>query len=277
MQLKKPYLAFILFVLVNIGQVFAQSAEEPETPEVTKTTETAGTEKPVFRIGLGLGYSFLGYREETDLPINRTLDTVNFNMNGNIEHNNILYTLNFGFLKGETDPFDIENNEGYDVYYPKQFNFLRLYFENAVDAKMWGGSVFPGYLGCAFRLDLYHSDIKESYYNSLTVTCSLNLHVTQKWIISKGKELAFSASIPFFGYASRPPYYGLAYAPNDSEEKLTSFHNYRAIFGDLKYHQKINRLLSFYLGLGFEWSHITFPQPRKDAEFCVNAGIAFTF
>ena len=274
MQLKKPYLAFVFFIFVNIGQNFAQSAETPETQE---TPETTKTEKPVFRIGLGLGYSFLGYREETDLPINRTLDTVNFNMNGNIEYNNIYYTFNFGFLKGETDPFEIKSNEEYFTYYQKKINFLRIYMENAIDAKMWGNSVFPGYFGGAMRIDFYYSDMKESYYNSLTAIGSLNLHMTQKWIINKGKELVFSASIPFFGYAGRPPYYGLTYAPFDSEEKLTSFHNYRAIFGDLKYHQKIDELLSFYMGLGFEWSHITFPQPRKDAAFCMNAGIAFSF
>jgi len=268
MQLKKPYLAFILFILVNIGQAFAQSTE---VPEAAKTKEVA------YRIGLGLGYSFLGYREETDLPINRTMDTVNFNMNGNIEYNNIYYTFNFGLLKGEIDPFEIESNEEYFTYYQKKINFLRIYIENAIDAKMWGSSVFPGYFGGALRIDCYFSDMKESYYNSITMISSLNLHMTQKWIINKGKELAFSASIPFFGYASRPPYYGLSYAPNESEERVTSFHNYRAIFGDLNYHQKIDESFSFYLSLGFKWSHITFPQPRKDAEFCMNAGIAFTF
>jgi hypothetical protein len=61
------------------------------------------------------------------------------------------------------------------------------------------------------------------------------------------------------------------------EKKITSIHNYRAVFGDLKYNQQINGLLSFYLGLGFELSHITFPQSRKDASFCLNAGIAFSF
>jgi len=84
-------------------------------------------------------------------------------------------------------------------------------------------------------------------------------------------------SIPFFGYAFRPPYYGLLYAPLDLEEGITSFHNYRAVFGDLKYYFKSNELLSLYFGLGFELSHITFPQPRKDALFCINAGIIFSF
>jgi hypothetical protein len=271
MQLKKPCLAFIFFILVNIGQITAQSTEETEipAPPIVK--------KPTYRIGLGLGYSFIGYREETDLPINRTLDNINFNMNGNIEYDNIYYTFNFGFLEGETDPFEIKNDEDYFTYYQKKFTFMRIYLENAIDSRIWGNSVFPGYLGGALRVDFYYSALKESYYNSLTAACSLNLHVTQKWIISKGKELVFSASIPFFGYASRPPYYGLSYAPLDSEEKITSFHNYRAIFGDLKYHHKIFKSASFYLGLGFELSHITFPQPRKDAEFCVNAGIAFSF
>jgi len=281
MQLKKPYLAFIFFILVNIGQTFAQSAEAPEaaeTPEATKTPEAAKAEKPI-RIGAGLGYSFLGYREETDLPLNKYLDTLNFNLNGNIEKNDFYYSLNFGFLIGETDPLEIksDNEDDYFTYYQREAVFFRLYFEHALDYKLWGKNVFPGYLGGAIRGDLYYSSLPESYYYNLTMLCSLNIHATQKWIISEGKEIFFSASIPFFGYAFRPPYYGLLYMPLDSEKRVISFHNYRALFGDLKYHHNLNEWFSFYLGFGFELSHITFPQPRKDASFCMNAGITFTF
>jgi hypothetical protein len=95
MQLKKPYLAFIFFILVNIGQTFAQSTETPEaseTLEAAKTSEAAKAEKP-FRIGTGLGYSFIGYREETDLPLNRYVDTLSFNFNGNIEKNDFFYKI----------------------------------------------------------------------------------------------------------------------------------------------------------------------------------------
>jgi len=276
MQLKKPYLAFIFFILVNIGQTFAQSNEAPETPEADKTQETAKAEKPI-RVGAGLGYSFIGYREETDLPLNRYLDTLNFNLNGNIEKNNFYYTLNFGFLSGETEPLEVKTDDDYFTYYQRGAVFLKLYMEHALDYRLWGNSVFPGYLGGAIRGDFYYSALQESYYYSLTMLCSLDIHVTQKWIISEGKELIFSASIPFFGYAIRPPCFGLFYAPLDSEKKVTSLHNYRAVFGDLRYHNKLNGLLSFYLGLGFELSHITFPQSRKDASFCMNAGIAFNF
>jgi len=276
MQLKKPYLAFIFFILVNIGQTFAQSNEAPEKPEVTKTPEAAKAEKPI-KIGAGLGYSFLGYREETDLPLNRYMDTFNFNINGSIEKNDFYYSFNYGFLTSETNPYEIKNDDNYFTYYQKGAVFIRLYAEHALDYKLWGNSVFPGYLGGAVRGDLYYSALHESYYYSLTMLCSLDIHVMQKWIISDGKQLIFSASIPFFGYAMRPPYYGLFYAPLDSEQAVTSLHNYRAVFGDLKYHHKINRLLSFYSGLGFELSHITFPQQRRDVSFSINAGIAFTF
>ncbi|WP_461246185.1 hypothetical protein [Treponema sp. R6D11] len=256
--------------MVNIGQTFAQTAEESKTPEVAKA------EKPI-RLGTGLGYSFIGYREETDLPLNRYLDTVNFNMNGSVELNKFSYLFSFGFLTGETNPLEIKNNDDYFTYYQKEHIFLRLYFEHAFDYRVWGNSAFPGYLGSAIRGDLYYSALQESYYYSLTILCSFNIHVTQKWIINEKNELIFSMSIPFLGYAIRPPYYGLLYAPLDSEKRVTSFHNYMAIFGDLKYYHKLNGLLSFYLGLGFELSHITFPQPRKDASFCMNTGVAFTF
>ena len=267
MRLKKHQLVFIFFILVNTGLASAQPAEDTETPK---------TEKPI-RIGTGFGYSFLGYREETDLPVNRDMNTFNFNINGSIEKNNFFYSLNFGFLKGEIDPVEIKRDDDFFSYKPRKSAFLRIFFENALDYRLWGNNVFPGYLGGAIRGDFFYSVLKQSHYYSLTLLFSLDLHASQKWIINEKSELIFSVSIPFFGYAFRPPYYGLLYAPFDLEERITSFHNYRTVFGGLKYHQIINELLSFYLGSGFELSLVTFPQPRKDALFCINAGIMFSF
>jgi len=274
MRLVKPFLIFLYFILVNIGQIAAQS---PETTEAAEPPVKPAAESLFHRIGIGLGYSFAGYREETDLPLNRYIDVLSFNMNGNIEKNNYYYTFNFGFLTGETDPIEIKNDENYFTYYQKVSIFIRTYFEHALDYRLWGNNVFPGYLGGSVRGDLYCSVLQESYYYNLTVLFSLNLHATQKWIIGGGKELVFSASIPFFGYAFRPPYYGLLYAPLDSDNRITSFHNYTAVFGDLKYHHKLSEMFSFYMGLGFELSNITFPQPRRDASISVNAGISFSF
>jgi len=269
MRLFKSLLVFISLVLINIGQAYAQSTEALEAMEAPKT------EKP-FRIGIGFGYSFLGYREETDLPANRKLDTINFNINGNIEKNGFLYLLNFGILSGETGSPETESDERLSNFLGKS-SFLRMYFENALDYRLWGNSVFPGYLGGAIRGDIYYSVLKQSHYYSLTMLCSLDLHITQKWIINAENNLIFSVSIPFFGYAFRPPYYGLLFAPFDLEERVTSIHNYRAVFGDLKYFYKPKDLFSFYLGLGFELSQITFPQQRKDASLSINAGISFYF
>jgi len=273
MRLVKARLVFIFFILVNTGLASAQPVEINETVE---TAETPKAEKPI-RIGAALGYSFLGYREETDLPLNRELNAFNFNLNGNIEKNNFLYSLNFGFLKGENDPVEIKSTDDLFTYNRRESEFLRVFFENALDYRLWGNNVFPGYLGGAVRGDLYYSVLKQSHYYSLTVLCSLNLHITQEWIINGKNELIFAVSVPFFGYAFRPPYYGLLYMPLDLEEGIISLHNYRAVFGDLKYYYKSNELISLYLGLGFELSHITFPQPRKDALFRINAGIMFSF
>jgi len=261
MRLLKPCLAFIFFILVNINQTAAQTTE---------------TERP-FRIGTGLGYSFNGYREETDIPLNRYLNVLNFNINCNLEINNFYYSLNFGILSGENNAVEIKNHENFFAYYQRESNFLRTYLENALDYRLWGNHVFPGYLGGAIRGDIYFSVLQESNYYSLTMLFSLNIHVTQKWIINKENEFAFSVSLPVFGYGFRPPYFGLLYAPLDMEQRIISLHNYWAVFGDLKYHYQINKLFSFYLGLGFELSHITFPQSRKDALFRLNAGIAFSF
>jgi hypothetical protein len=261
MRLRITIPVFVFFILINAVQAAAQSPE---------------AEKP-FKIGTGLGYSFIGYRDETDLPLNRYVNTLNFNINGNIKKNNFYYSFNFGFLSGENQPLEIGNNDPYFSYYQRESSFLRSYLENALDYRLWGNSVFPGYLGGAIRGDVYYSVLLQSNYYSLTALVSLGVHVTQKWIISDGKEFIFSASLPVFGYAFRPPYYGLLYSPFDMEQKITSLHNYRAVFGDLKYHNQINGLFAFYFGLGFELSLVTFPQPRKDALFCLNAGIAFSF
>jgi hypothetical protein len=265
MQLKKLRLAFVFFILVNIGQIAAQ-AQAQELP----------VEKP-FKIGTGAGYSFIGYRDETDLPLNRYINAFNFNINGNIEKNNFFYSFNLSFLSGENKAVEIKKDDDFFTYYQRESIFLRLCLENALDYRLWGNHVFPGYLGGTIRGDIYYSILQQSNYYSLTAVCSLDIHVTQKWIINTENKFIFSASFPVFGYAFRPPYFGLLYSPLDLEQRIISLHNYRAVFGDLKYHHQINGLFSFYLGLGFEFSHITFPQPRKDALFRVNAGITFSF
>jgi len=279
MQLKKPYLAFILFILVNIGQAFAQSPEEPEIskiPEMTKANDEAKDEKST-RIGTGIGYSFIGYREETDLPRNRYLEAVNLNFNINSSKNKFCYSFNFGFLSGETKPLEIKSNNDNFSYYQRGNTFIRLFLENAFDYQLWGNNVLPGYLGSSMRGDFYIAASEQSNYYSFTMLYSFDLHVMQKWIINAGNELVFAVSVPLIGYAVRPPYYGLLYGPLDSEDGVISFNNYSAVFGDLKYYHNTSKLFSFYLGLGFELSRITFPQPRNDASLCLNAGIAFSF
>jgi hypothetical protein len=107
---------------------------------------------------------------------------------------------------------------------------------------------------------------------------SLNVHITQKWIINAENEFAFSTGFPIFGYALRPSYFALntdMEIMGTNEQEIISLHNYWAIFGDLKYRYKINTLLSLYSGIGFELSHIDFPQPRKDSLFRLYAGISF--
>ena len=59
--------------------------------------------------------------------------------------------------------------------------------------------------------------------------------------------------------------------------KFASLHNYWAVFGDLKYHHRINSLLSLYSGVYFELSRINIPRPRIDAILTVSTGLAFVF
>ena len=251
---------FFLF-FIGIEQIAAQPQEQ---------------EKPL-KLGICFGYSFSGFRDETDIPLNRYINSPVFIIDGNIENGNLLYSFNFGFLSGKSNALEIIYNDDFFVYHQREAAFYRLYFENALDYFMWGDQTFPGYLGGALRGDVYFSYLIETIYYNITALASLNLHVTQKWIIDSNNELCFSASIPVFGYALRPPYYGLLYSPFDLEKRIISVHNYWALFGNLKYQYKINSLIYFNSGLGFELSRINFPQPRKDAAFRLNAGIAFAF
>ena len=275
----KKLIIFVLLILFNTGLTTAQSSD-PAKP---------------FRIGAGLGYSFTGYREETYNPINRYLNTLTFLLDGNIEKRNFFHTFNLGFFMGDaemkggeqpvlTQDYDPVNGEGYYEAYLQQYIDIRGYVEYALDYRLWGNDTFPGYLGGAFRADVY---MQFAYYPSITGIISLDLHATQKWIINPEDSLTLSIGFPVFGYAIRPAYAGAdgALIKYSSESpmkiltlgKIISVHNYWAVFGDLKYHHTINSLLSLYSGLYFELSRVNYPRPRIDAILRLNGGIAFTF
>jgi len=270
--------------------LYAQDNIEIE-PEIIQVSKTA---KP-FRIGASLGYSFTGYREETYSPINRYLNSLTFIIDGNIEKGNFFHSLNIGFFMGNAEmadgekailrqDYDPQKGEAYYLAYIQKYLYIRGYLEYALDYRLWGNDTFPGYFGGNFRTDTY---MQFAHYPSITGILSLGLHATQKWIINLENNLIFSLGFPVFGYAIRPAYAGADYAliKYSAEDpikvitlgEITSLHNYWAVFGDLKYHHKINTLLSLYSGLGFELSRINFPRPRIDAIFRLNSGIAFTF
>ena len=267
---KKTIFLIGIFLLPGVVQV---AAESPETANSA-------------RWGISIGYSFTGYREETDLHLNRFLNTFTFIVNGYITRGFFFHTLNIGFFRGENDAimaYPIDTNWGeplepgnqYFTYYQTDHTFTRGYGEYALGRRLWGNREFPGYLGGAFRVDVYLLETLNNYlYTSLTTIASLNLHASQEWIINANNNLVFSASFPIFGYAVRPNYIGFILP---IETGFISLHNYLAIFGDLQYRYKINAVLSLSTGLGFEFSRISFPRPRRDAIFRMSAGIAFTF
>jgi hypothetical protein len=280
------YIIISLIALISIGQLTAQSQE----------TVRLETVRP-YRIGLSLGNSFTGYREETYSPLNMYLNTLTFIIDGNIERGLFLHSLNMGFFMGKPETANpasavmsknIDHQTG-EAYYFANAYFrhdlaVRAYIGYALDYRLWGNDTFPGYLGGAFRADAY---MQFANYPSITGLVSLGLHATQKWIINPENSFVFSIGIPVLGYALRPPFAGadaalLKYAEENPMRLITlgnivSLHNYCAIFGDLKYHHKINSLLSLYSGLGFELSRINIPRPRIDTIFRLNTGIAFTF
>jgi hypothetical protein len=232
-----------------------------------------------FRIGASLGFSFNGYRDETDMPLNRYLNTLIYIIDGNIEHGNFFHSFNFDFLKGEIERFPTDSQNEYII-------FQKIYWEYALDYRLWGNQAFPGYFGGALRgihlletmdyigrtnLGPGSTPTLFPVYNDFV---SLNVHASQKWVVNAKNNFIFSLSFPVFGHAFRPPY--IVYQ-EPYENRITSLHNYWAVFGDLKYNYKITTLLSIYSGFGFELSHINFPKPRKDAQSRLNIGMAFTF
>jgi hypothetical protein len=283
-------------LLVNLyANPFLYAQDEADNTEIQQEImQPSETIKP-FRIGASLGYSFAGYREETYSPVNRYLNNLTFIIDGNIEKDNFLHSLNIGFFMGNAEmdggenavlrqDYDPQKGEAYYLAYLQQYLFIRGYLEYALDYRLWGDETFPGYLGGAFRADTY---MQFAHYPGITGLVSLDVHATQKWIVNSENNLILSISFPIFGYAVRPAYAGADYALIQySSQKpwkiiklgeIVSLHNYWAVFGDLKYHHKVNTLLSLYSGLGFELSRINFPRPRTDAIFRLNSGIVFTF
>jgi hypothetical protein len=264
------FFLFIAFFLFNNGPATAQPV------------------KP-FRIGVGLGYSFTGYKDEVETSINRYLNTVTYSIDGNIEKKNFFHSFNIRFFMGNP-----KMAAPYKGYRQKEFISARGNVDYSLDYRLWGNQTFPGYLGGAFRTVVYLSGFSgtSSTDNNFSpptgaALFSLDLHLSQKWNINDKYTILFSAGYPIFGYGIRPAYAGfdelwMKYLYESPLKIITlgeiiSFHNYWAVYGDLICQNKITTLLSSYAGLGFELSRINFPLPRKDAIFRLNAGFAFTF
>ena len=243
-------------------------------------------ERP-YRIGASLGGSFTGFRDEISAP-NRYLNALTYIIDANIEKNKLLHSFNLYFYIGNARMY-----APYAGYEHKQYISGRGHFEYALDYRLWGNSVFPGYLGGASRLLVHFSNSADVMLSTPATgfgLLSLDLHASQKWIINEKNVLVFTIAYPLIGYAVRPPFAGLnelwaKYLDEKSYLKIiglgntASFHNYWAVFGNVRYQYGINKLVSLNCGLGFELSRINIPKqkPRRDAIFRLNAGVAFTF
>lgn len=267
---RKKLLFIIIIVIFTCGPVFGQL--------------TGNNKKS--KLGIGLGYSFNGYREETIVDINRYLNTFFFTLNYNLEKNRLMHTIGAGFYRGISKAVIASPVYIYEIqpdiygqlyqYYQAEDTWTRFFLEYAQDWKLWGNSTFPGYFGGAVRADIYLIEtLINPVYINFSGIISLDLHISQKWIINAKNSLVLSLSFPFFGYAIRPHYIGFSAWP--VENRITSLHNYWAGFGNLKYYFAISRLFSLYSDIGFELSNINFPRPRKDAAFRICLGIAWTF
>jgi hypothetical protein len=272
--MQKETLFTVFFLLVIVGSAAPPlAAQSPETGRF-------------FRVGAGLGYSFAGYRDEIESPVNRYLNALTYIIDGNIEKFGFFHTFNINFFMGNS-----YMAAPHKEYIPRKYIYARGYIEYALDYRLWGNNTFPGYLGGAFRTVVYYSGVDTG--ESLTVPVgagvfSLDLHFTQKWLINDKNLLVLSAGYPLLGYTVRPPYAGMddlwakylydgTYLKILTLGNITSFHNYWEVFGDLKYQHLVNHLFSVYSGLAFQLSRINFPHQRLDAIFRLNAGIVIIF
>jgi hypothetical protein len=243
-------------------------------------------EERFFRIGAGLGCSFTGYRDEIESPVNRYLNALTFLLDGNIEKSNFFHTFNISFFMGGS-----RMASPHKGYVQRNYVYAKGYIEYALDYRLWGNEIFPGYLGGAFRTVVYYSGVNTGESLSPPVGAgvfSLDLHFSQKWNLNRKNKLYVSVGYPLLGYTVRPPYAGMddlwakylydgAYAKILTLGNFTSFHNYWEFYGDLKYQYSFTKLISAYGGLAFSLSRINFPHPRHDVMFRLNAGVAFIF
>jgi hypothetical protein len=270
---------FILMILLNAGSAMAEIQMVTVQP---------------FRIGAAIGYSFTGYRDEVEAPINKYLNTLTYIIDGNIYQGNFLHSFIIDFFWGNP-----KIATPYKGYIQDQYSNIRGNTMYALDYRLWGNRTFPGYLGGAFRtffhytgLEFFSNNQGASFSQEISPPTglflfSLYLHATQIWIIDTRSTLVLSAGYPILGYAVRPPYANIdnlwmEYLYGNPLKiitlgKFTSFHNYWAVIGDLKYQYRINKLLLPYAGFAFELSRVNFPRPKIDALFRLNTGIAFTF
>lgn len=264
------FLLLFVLILFNIGLVEAQS---PETPKL-------------FKVGVGLGCSFAGYRDEIEAPINRYLNSLTYIIDGNIEKGPLLHSLNIDFFFGNSKTI-----APYKGYEDKPHTSYRTTLEYSLNCHLWGGKTFPGYFGGEFRLLIFltqdkDADIRSRAPPTFIGLTSLDIYICQKWVINEKNTLVFSVGYPLLGYAIRSAYAGIDEIWGDLYNtpfkfftlgRFTSFHNYWDVYGGLKYQYKFNSLLEAYTGLGFEYSHISFPREKKDAIFRLSGGVTFTF
>ena len=259
-------------------------------PGIFIHTVSAEEKERPYRIGASGGVTFTGYTEGTDSQINRYLNAPTIILDGNIEKRSFLHHFNILFLMGEAHPA----REVREFFPAEGYLSFRAAIEYALGYRLWtlwDNPAFPGWLGGTYRTDFYFFvDTAYIIAPRISMLFSLGAHLTQKWIINPRNSLSLSLGIPLLTYAVRSPYVGaddrlMALLVEDALWKIlglgsfASIHNYWAIFSDLKYHFKLNPLISFYSGLGLEFSHINVPRGRgrRDTATRLNAGLAFTF
>jgi hypothetical protein len=240
------------------------------------------------KIGIGAGVSFTGYYDEIDSPIRKYSNALTCLIFGNFEKKNLLHSFNINFFWG--DAKRIEPHTGYR-HIPS--STIRLWMDYSLNFNLLETGFYKPYIGAAFRTLAHYTgplaaDNMELLNPTGVLLFSLDLNLSHKFTINNRNSVFVSTKIPFLGYAVRPPFAGLdglwikylhegTYMKFLTLGEFTSFNNYRAFLGDVKYHFKINNRFSVYCAMLFEHSSFNFYRPRKDLMFGLYSGVSILF
>lgn len=278
--MKKKHCIVLLLLVLAVCTGNGQSIQEENNRNV---------------IGISLGWELGAYRDHCYGNLNQEICAPSLSLFGVLYTGDFMHHFSLSYyvadpksvlseqavLLQDYDP--IKGEPFYTVHqYPVKVH--RAHFEYGLSALCWSVERFGGFAGASIRGDMY---LQFAHYPLITAAFSLMPSYTQYWQPDAENRVSMTTAIPLLGWALRPPYAGadalmMKYA-EDSPMKiltmggLTSLHNNRALHSSLVYEHALNEHCTLVMGSDLSLSHFIQPRPRKDLEWSVHSGAAFSF